>query len=78
MSRSVACDTNWNVYWNELEHLLEHVSRFGAGPGAGVCAPFYCVDAHEIYAGVGFVPSPVPQNLMTLGTEGQRPTCVVG
>jgi len=30
------------------------------------------VDAHEIYAGVGFVPCPDPQKLMTLDTQGRR------
>ena len=29
-------------------------------------------DAHEIYAGVGFVPCPDPQKLMTLDTQGRR------
>ena len=29
-------------------------------------------DAHEIYAGVGFVPCPAPQNLMMLDTPGRR------
>lgn len=29
-------------------------------------------DAHEIYAGVGFVPCPDPQKLMTLDMQGRR------